>query len=526
MDPDAQKTALWLRFRFDMRGYCRYMWPERFDLPFNDLHDSILGRSDAPGWRYRVVNTRDAIAAPRGYAKSTLSCFAQVIHAIVYDLEACIVLLSAGQRLALAQVKDIKSAMEDKESPLWDVYGPIRTEGPVSEFLVGASGNQLAAILPGSFGSDVRGWRHPTRGIRPGLVIVDDGEKKDRVRNPEQRRIWWDFLMKDVDKLGPRQGGMRLWVRGTVLHMDSMLSRALKHPGFKSEKWAAIISWPTRPELWAACGRLWCDLTDPDRQESAQAYYDDHKPEMDAGAVVLDPDVESIYQLYTQIWGGGLAAFLQEKQNDPRDPTASVFDAERFVHCRIQGKTLITGDGRRIQLKTLTRRGMRWDPALGNASGDYAALAVGLRDEWGYSYVVDGWLKRGKPSEQLAAMWSLAERWQIHRVSLESNGFQVLLGESFRRERAERKEKGLYWKVDCIEEPSTDNKEMRIAALEPDAHNGWLQFAERLPPEGEGQFSDFPNGGNDDWPDAVEGLHRRLGGSPVGMATSPQSRFM
>lgn len=526
MSPSEQKNALWLRFRFDLKGFCRYLWPERFDLPFNALHDSILSRSDDPGWRSRVVNTRDALAAPRGYAKSTLSCFAQVIHAIVYDLEACIVLLSAGQRLALAQVKDIKTAVENRESLLWDLYGPIRTEGPVSEFLVAADGNQLTAILPGSFGSDVRGWRHPTRGIRPGLVIVDDGEKKDRVRNPEQRRIWWDFLMKDVDKLGPRQGGMRLWVRGTVLHMDSMLSRALSHPGFKSEKWRAIISWPERPELWAECSRIWCNLTDPERDLNARAFYEAHWVEMNEGVQVLDPDVEDVYQLYTQIWGGGLAAFLQEKQNDPRDPSASVFDLDRFARCRIQGGTLITADRRRLDLKKLRRRGMRWDPALGDASGDFAALAVGLRDEWGYTYVVDGWLKKGKPSEQLAAMWALAERWQIRRVSLESNGFQVLLGESFRRERAERKAAGKYWQVDCIEEPSTDNKEMRIAALEPDCHNGWIQFAERLPPEGDGQFSDFPNAAHDDWPDAVEGLHRRLGGRPVEMESRSQRRFM
>jgi len=525
MAPDQIKGALWLRFRFDYEGFCRYMWPERFDLAFNTLHRSLLSRSDAPGWRYRVENTRDAVAAPRGYAKSTISCFAQVIHAIVYDLEACIVLLSAGQRLALAQVKDIKTAMENQESNLWDLYGPIRTEGPISEFLVAAHGHPLTAILPGSFGSDVRGWRHPTRGIRPGLVIVDDGEKKDRVRNPEQRRIWWDFLTKDVDKLGPRGGGMRLWVRGTVLHMESMLSRALSHPGFRAEKWRAIIEWPDHPEMWAECSRIWCDLTNSERRRDSRAFYDAHRAKMDAGVIVLDPSTEGVYQLYTEIWGGGLAAFLQEKQNDPRDPSASVFDLARFARCRIVGDKLITADKRTIKLSALTRRGMRWDPALGDAAGDFSALAVGLRDQYGYTYVVDGWLRKAKPSEQLAAMWSLAERWGIRRVSLESNGFQSLLGDVFRREREARRATGKFWQVDCHEEPSTDNKEMRIAAMEPDCHNGWIQFAERLPPEGDGQFGDFPSGAHDDWPDAVEGMWRRLGGSPAQMERRPQRRI-
>ena len=525
MEEEDQRTALRARFRYDHEAFARFLWPDRFGLPFNGFHASMFSRHDAKPWDRRVKTTRDVVAAPRGYAKSTIACFSQVVHAIVYELEACIVILSAGQRLAFAQVKDIKGAVEDRESMLWWLYGEIEASGPVSEYVVSLKGRPTVAILPGSFGADVRGWKHPTRGIRPTLVIVDDGEKKDRVRSPEQRRIWWDFLTKDVMKLGPREGGMRLQVRGTVLHTDSMLSRCLGHAGFRSEKWAAIISWPAHPDLWAHCGRLWADLTNLDREDAAEAYYLANKSAMDEGVEVLDPGTEDIYQLYTQIWGEGLASFLQEKQNDPRDPSASVFDVERFARCRIEGATLVAADGRRIALKDLRRRAMRWDPALGDAAGDYTALAVGLRDRYGYTYIVDGWLKKAKPSAQLTAMWALAERWGIQRVSLESNGFQRLLGESFAREKEERKEKGLYWRVACIEEPSTANKGARIAGLEPDCHNGWLQFAERLPPEGEGQFADFPSGGHDDWPDAVEGVHARLGGRPVATETRPGHRL-
>jgi len=524
-DWEAQRCALWLRFRFRVDEFCRYCWPERFGLPFNRFHHSILGRSADPSWRYRVTTTRDAVAAPRGYAKSTLSCFAQVIHAIVYDLEAVIVILSAGQRLALAHVKDIKGAVEDQESPLWAIYGPFATDGPVSEYLVAPAGHQAAAILPGSFGSDVRGWKHPKRGIRPGLVVVDDGEKKDRVRSADQRRLWWDFLTKDVMKLGPREGGMRLWVRGTVLHVDSMLSRCLGHPGFRSERWAAIVSWPDHPELWADCGRLWCNLADPDREETALAFYQANRDRMDAGVEVLDPEAEGIYQLYTQIWGEGLAAFLQEKQNDPRDPEAQVFVAERFSRCRLDAGAVVAADGRRVALADLRRRFIRWDPALGDAAGDFACIAVGLRDSYGYTYIVEVWLRKAKPSAQLAAMWALAERWGVRKVSLESNGFQALLGETFRREKEERRQKGQFWRVECLEQPSTTNKEERIAALEPDVHNGWIQFAENCPQELFSQFGHFPGGANDDGPDAVEGCHKGLGGKPIRMANRPGGRI-
>ena len=525
MDEEDQKAALWLRLRFDHPLFCKLLWPDRFGLPFNEFHASLFSRQDCEPWNRRRKTTRDAVAAPRGYAKSTLSCFSQIVHAIVYELEACIVMLSAGQRLAFAQVKDIQGALEDPESVLWWLYGEIESSGPVSEYLVALKGRPKVAILPGSFGADVRGWRHPTRGIRPTLVVVDDGEKKDRVRNPEQRRIWWDFLTKDVMKLGPREGGMRLQVRGTVLHMDSMLSRCLKHPGFRSEKWAAIISWPDRPELWATCGRLWTDLTNLDREAAAEAYYLANKEAMDQGVVVLDPGTEGIYQLYTQIWGEGLAAFLQEKQNDPRDPSASVFDTESFARCRVEGGDLITADGRRLPLKDFRRKALRWDPSMGNADGDYAAMAVGLRDEFGYTFIVDGWMKRVPPSGQLAAFWTLCERWGIRQATLESNGFQKLIDEPFQREKKERRERGEFWKVDLLLEPSTTNKEMRIASLEPDCANGWIQFGDRLPPEGLNQFADFPSAAHDDWPDAVEGVHNQLGGSPIEVESRPGHRL-
>lgn len=525
LEPEEQDRALRARFRFDLESFCRYCWPDRFYLPFSELHHKLFEQSAEPGWRSRAQNIQDALAAPRGYAKSTLSCFAQPIHAMLYDLEACIVMLSAGQRLALAQVKDIKTALEDEESPLAQLYGPIDTAGSLSEFLVSVDGAPPAAILPGSFGSDVRGWKHPTRGIRPTLVIVDDGEKKDRVRSPEQRRIWWDFLTKDVLKLGPREGGTRYWVRGTVLHVDSMLAKALNHPGWRSNKWKAIISWPDHPELWEECGRIWANLADPERRENALAFYADHELEMDEGVEVLDPDAETIFDLYEQIWGGGLGSFLQEKQNDPRDPTAAIFLPEKFARCRIKGVVLLTADGRTVPLSSITRRYIRWDPAMGDASGDFAAIVVCLRDKHGYTYVVDAWMRKAKPSDQLAALWPLAERWGVARVSLESNGFQQLLGETFRRQRADRREAGKFWRLEVVEEPSTTNKEERIAGLEPDCHNGWIQFAESLPVEGIQQFGDFPSGGHDDFPDAVEGAWARMGGRQVSVERDPAARL-
>src|SRR5690606_28581597 len=93
---------------------------------------------------------------------------------------------------------------------------------------------------------------------------------------------------------------------------------------------------------------------------------------------------------------------------------------------------------RRVRVRDLTRVMGRWDPATGSPHGDYAAIAVVARDHLGYSYVLDCWMGRVKPSLQLAAAWTLAERWGLRRMTVESNGFQELVSQPYRRERAAR----------------------------------------------------------------------------------------
>lgn len=521
-DPDQADDALRLRFRFDMESFCRYCWPGyRFALPFNDFHRSLFKREEHGPWHTRTKTVRDSVAAPRGYAKSTISSFAKPIHDIVYDLEAFLVLTTATQRLALGLTKDIKAALEDEDSRLWKLYGPFTVTGPVTEFYVSVQGRPSVGILANSSLTEIRGAKHATRGIRVTKAVLDDAEKKDRVRSPDQRILWWDWLNKDVLNLGPREGGAIYNFRGTILHPDSGLARTQTHPGWDSECWRAIISWPERTDLWEECGELWKDLANPDRRDEAEAFYEEWQEEMDEGVEVLDPAAETIYDLYEQIWGGGLGAFLQEKQNDPRDPTTAIFDSTQFARCKLLegrfGLEIEARGGRRIPLADCKRKIIRWDPAMGGPMGDFAGLAAVFRDEYGYAYVMGMWLRKAKPSAQLDAFWSMAEQWKIRRGSLECNGFQGLVAEPFPRQRKARQEAGKYWRVDLVEEGSTGNKEARIASMEPDITNGWLQFGPGMPPELFHQFDSFPGATHDDGPDVIEGAWSRLGGTAIEM---------
>lgn len=526
-DKPLLTAILRARYRWHLDEFCRAMWPDRFNLPFNAFHRNSFARalSYEPS-KTRKSSPRSATAAPRGYAKSTISTFAVLVHATVYGIEDYVVIISAGKRLALALTKDIKSAFDEPDSPLSRVYGPFKVEGGIEEPLIGVRGRPSVGFLAASFGSEVRGARHPTRGIRPGRVNLDDSERADRVRSPEQRAIWWARLNKDIAKLGQRGAGFIIDAVGTVLHVDSMLANLINRPGWDSVVYKAIISWPERADLWDECRQVWTKLTlgKADRT-GALAFYEANRAEMDRGVEVLDPGVEDIFALYEQIWTEGLASFLQEKQNEPRYAAAAYFDSAKFTRFRIQGANLLTADGRTVPIDSL-RKVAYLDPipgdelrALGDeggsGSGDFAAIAILGRDKHGYTYVLDLWMKRAKDSDQLAALWSLCERWGCQRAWIESVAFSRIFSTEFRRQRMERQKQGKFFQVDGEPHHPTGAKEDRIAGLEPPISNGWLQFSTAIPQPALAMFDDFPDGSHDDPPDAVAGAWECIGGIPV-----------
>lgn len=523
--PRAHRPAmLRARFRYRPAEFARYFWPDLFDQPFNDAHKSLFKVVDRGHYRDRR-KLRSAVAAPRGIGKSTVASFAVPIHGVCYDLEQFIVMLSAGPDLAVELTEAIKVEFEENEKLAW-VYGPFLVKGGKGDFRVQRGRGKSVRIMGRSARQPIRGPKH--KGIRPTMVIIDDGERPDDVISPKMRVKQWNWLTKDVLKIGIRTGGgTHFYIRGTVLHVDSMLANCLKAPGWRSEKFRSIISWPDRQDLWHRCGEFYKDLTlgdDELRESIARAFYEAHRAEMDQGVEVLDPVGEPIFDLYISIWDEGLASFLQEKQNEPRDPSSSFFNSESFARFKLQGRTIHTADGRAVSLDQC--RIAAWlDPIPGDqlvalsddagaGAGDYAAIAVVAQDNFGYRYVLDVWMRRCRDVDQLNALWELCELYGCEFAFIESNGFQRLFGRDFKRMRDERRAQGLYWQVEVQGRDSRQKKEDRIASLDASVTNGWLQFNETIRREVFAQFDEFPGGTHDDAPDAIEGAARSFGDRP------------
>ncbi|EFE7718466.1 hypothetical protein OEA61_005289, partial [Escherichia coli] len=101
--------------------------------------------------------------------------------------------------------------------------------------------NNIKVTVAGS-GKKLRGLRHGP--YRPDLVILDDIENDEMVRNPEQRDKLHDWLTKTVMPLGEAGGKTDIIYIGTILHYDSVLSRTLNNPMWKTARFKAVIQWP------------------------------------------------------------------------------------------------------------------------------------------------------------------------------------------------------------------------------------------------------------------------------------------
>ena len=537
-DGETRRSLLRARFRYKPAEFLAYCLPSLFSRPFNRFHRAMLDREKRPHRERVGQNAFRAAAAPRGIAKTTVAK-GDIVHDIVYGLESYIVIVSAETRLARKITGHLRRLFLATTGALAELYGPFALTGGVDEFTVTAPGSAPIGVLARSFGTQVRGANED--GMRPTRILVDDGERPDRVRNPDLRRQHQEFLDQDIIRAGPIDGGLNLDFNGTILHPDSVLANAIKNPAWSASVWKACEVMPDRLDLWEQCGRIWADLALGDvnqRRACALEFYGRHRADMDRGARMLDARALPLFAFFEAAWSQGWASVLKELQNEPRAAGSTFYDSSTFARCVVHADHLVTAEGRRVRLSDC-RAFLRLDPIPGDELGglasedhgaggsDFAAIAAILRDPFGYGFVVEAWMRRARDSVQLAALWELSAKWAkltgqpSVKATIESNGFQRLLGREFRRQQVQRRDRGEFWQVTAEDDTSTTNKEDRLASLEGPVAAGWLQFASHLPPALLAQFDAFPGADHDDGHDAVEGAWRNSSVTRVGMVNTP-----
>ena len=433
---------------------------------------------------------RSAVAAPRGHAKSTVMSLKNVLHAALYGYKKYILLISDTQTQAAGFLDAVKYELESNPRLLAD-FGSQSAKPWKTDSILLQNGCRIDAV---GAGQKLRGRRNYER--RPDLIVCDDIENDEEVRTAEQRRKTADWFWKAVCKAGDSYTD--LLVIGTILHHESLLAELMKNPGFYSLKFRAVLRDAPSP-LWQTWQGIFTDLSNPDREEAAEAFFAAHRAAMLRGSKVLWPQKLSYYDLMVMRLTEGEAAFQSELQNQPINPADCLFQPGWF---RYYDPAQLDFTHPRFRFYGYC------DPSLGRtADSDYSAvITLAVDADSGLAYVWDADIVRRPPDQIIADILETTRR--LYRetgrgytlFAAETNQFQWFLKEQLARESARA---GLYLPVTGVR--STEDKVLRVGSLQPDVKNGYLLFRrdQTLLLE---QLAQFPLAAHDDGPDALEGV--------------------
>lgn len=487
--PDAEASRARIeRSQHDYAFFKQTYFPHYCTHENSLLHDYLDRRLPAIA---DAAGQHEAIAAPRGEAKSTNVGLIFLIWCLVTGRKHFVVLIMDGFEVAATALEGVKAELEANARLRMDFPG---STGPGRVWQAGViltpDNRKVQAF---GAGKRMRGLRHGPH--RPDLIVCDDLENDENVRNATQRDKLDAWLKRTVLQLGETDGTSDYLVIGTVLHYDSVLSRLLNNPMWGGKRFQAILEWPNNMDGWDRFESILLN----DGEDAAIAFYGAHQADMNEGARVSWPSARPLLRLMTIRARDGHATFDSEYQNDP----VSGEDAP-FVNAIIYW----------------SERELQWvyygacDPSLGKfgAGRDPSAILIGgYNRKTGVLDVIEAKIRKRLPDRIIEDIIALQLQYHCLAWAFESVQFQEFLRQELIRRSAAR---GIPVPARAVT-PHTD-KALRIESLQPHMANGLIRLhpSERTLIE---QLRHWPKADHDDGPDALQMLwalcHRASSGA-------------
>jgi len=208
-------------------------FPERFSVPFaENVHGKIFELIDGP-------DQKVAIAAPRGWGKTSVVGLALMARHILFHLTGFICYINKSHEAASLQTENLRRELVTNRA-IKSFFGNFKADHVKGEFEEVFSKKAWVAydtlVWPRGAGQQVRGVLF--KNDRPGLIIIDDLEDPEMIQSDEYRRKQYEWLYADVIKALPRIGDMaknaKIVYIDTLKHEDSVLQKLLDSPEWKS----------------------------------------------------------------------------------------------------------------------------------------------------------------------------------------------------------------------------------------------------------------------------------------------------
>ena len=202
-----------------------FLWSGYDDpKPVPDFHNEM--------WKLCCSDSKYvAIAAPRGFAKSTAISLAYLLCAMLFRERRFAILISNTYAQAIQFLGDIRAQLAKNEDLI--EYFEVAKITKDTEDLLEVKMKDGHTFRIRAYGSEqeVRGAKWENK--RPDIVVMDDGENAEIVNSKERRKKFKDNIMKNLLPLGSGKCVFRFV--GTVLHADAFLYRILN-----DKNWASL----------------------------------------------------------------------------------------------------------------------------------------------------------------------------------------------------------------------------------------------------------------------------------------------
>lgn len=419
------------------------LFGERITRPFSALHREIFKILDDTSIQLA------SIAAPRGFGKTSLVNIVYPAQQILFQQHPFIVQISNTATQAMLQSENLKRELL-QNIYIKDLFGNVKSDNFSKEMWVTQTG---VMVLPRGAGQQVRGLLHDRD--RPSLIILDDVEDSETVRNPEQRAKLKEWFFADVmNSISKASNKWRIIVIGTILHEDSLLANLLEDPNFHHVQLSICddnyrSNWPEF-------------MSDEEVRKLADAY---------AGQGLLD-------------------AFYREYRNIPVAREDASFTRE-MIHVYPEDNDKSLANCEHVIIV---------DPAKTvKVQSDFSAI-VGLAfdAEKGRVYVRDVVAERLYPEEIYEHAFAMAARLGAHAIGLEVTSLNEFITYPFQSAMQKR---GKFYEM--VELKARGKKEDRIKALVPFYRMGIFWHNQAVVNLIEAQLVAFPRGRRDDIIDAI-----------------------
>lgn len=415
----------------DTKFFAKSVFPDRFFRDFSAGHDEIFRLLDDDSVQ------KVAIAAPRGFGKTTLNTIVYPAKKILFREKKYIVTVSATASSALTQGENLKRELLTNRDIL-EMFGPMKTDQFSKEQWITQSGTM---VMPRGAGQQIRGLLYDR--YRPDLIIVDDLEDSEKVESQEQRDKLFRWFMSDLcNSIDRGSNEWKIVVIGTVLHQDSLLEKLLDDPD-----WASV--------------RL--DICDDE--------FNTKWPDF-----ISTEEIKKLYNAHKR--KGETDLFYREYRNLPISLEDAVFKPEYFKHYQEPLK-----DSENIRSVVIV------DPAktVKLQSADSAIVGWGIDRESHSMYVRDVVSGKLYPDELYNEMFEMCARLNAHILAVEVTSLNEFIVQPIKNEMRKR---GIALRFEELK--ARGKKEERIAALAPFYRLGYIHHNETVATKLESQLEQFP----------------------------------